>query len=390
MKAFMLCLFIVPAFLTLLSCHPSPSRNYHYIKPVQLADGLHVDNLSDVGIDTNRIVALTRMIMDNLYPNIHSMLILRHGKLVYENYFPGQDIVNGHFVYIEHAMNDLHDCRSISKSFTSACIGIAVRQGFIKSIDGSIFPYFKEYEQYFDAEKRKITIRHLLTMTSGLDWNENLSYLDPQNTECQMDRSTDPIAFTLSRKLSSAPGSTWNYSAASAQLLANILWKASGLKLDKFAERYLFAPLGIKNYSWTPIAPDMPAAAWGLRLRSRDLAKFGLLYMNNGKWGNRQLLDSDWVRHSLNSEVSIPSAPGKPQGYGYQFWVSFMERAHYQYALANANGNGGQHIFFWRDMDILLVFTGGNYDRTDINNDAGAAFGYLVPAVKDMQRYLKP
>jgi CubicO group peptidase (beta-lactamase class C family) len=130
------------------------------------------------------------------------------------------------------------------------------------------------------------------------------------------------------------------------------------------------------------------AAAWGLRLRSRDLAKFGLLYMNYGKWGNTQILDTDWVKHSLNSEVSRPSAPGKPQGYGFQFWVGFIEQPHYKTALPSAIGNGGQCIFFWRDMDILLVFTGGNYNRTGKWDTTDDALGYLVPAVKEMHPYI--
>src|ERR1700733_15581109 len=193
----------------LISCHSHyRSTAYSYVTPKQLSDGLPVDAMYNNDMDTDKIVALTKLILDNTYPNIHSMLILRHGKLIYENYFAGEDEVagKGYAGYVNHTIDDLHDCRSVSKSFTSACIGIALKQGFIKSIDEPIFSYFKEYAKYFDSAKRKITIRNLLTMTSGLDWNEKVSYLDSDNSETQMDRCDDPITYILSRKLTSTPG----------------------------------------------------------------------------------------------------------------------------------------------------------------------------------------
>jgi CubicO group peptidase (beta-lactamase class C family) len=387
---------------SLLNCNShNRSTAYSYAKPEELFDGIPVDVMYNEGIDTGKIVTLTKQILDNTYPNIHSLLILRHGKLLYENYFAGEDeILGGAPVgYVNHAIDSLHDCRSVSKSFTSACVGVAVRQGFIKSIDEPIFLYFKEYEKYFDEAKRKITIRNLLTMTSGLEWDEKISYLDPQNSESQMDRSDDPISFILSRKLASDPGTVWNYSGASAQLLERILWKATGERLDRYAEKNLFAPLGITKYQWVSMLYDtnLTAAAWGLRLRSRDLAKFGLLYMNNGKWGDRQILDSAWVKQSLNAEVSRPSESLEtPRGYGFQFWTDPLvvyrskdDGHQYKTDIPYANGNGGQLIYFWRSMDILVVFTGGNYNRNDVEKSADDAFGYIVSAVDEMQPYVE-
>jgi CubicO group peptidase (beta-lactamase class C family) len=380
----------------LVSCHSHyRSTSYSYVQPAQLADGLPVAPMYNEGMDTGKIVALTKLLLDNTYPNIHSLLILRHGKLIYENYFAGEDEVvgKGYAGYVNHTIDDLHDCRSVSKSFTSACIGIALKQGFIKSIDEPIYSYFPEYAKYFDPAKRKITIRHLLTMTCVLEWDEKISYLDPKNSEIQMDRSDDPVSFILSRKLTSVPGTTWNYCAGSAQLLEEILWKATGERLDKYAEKNLFAPLGIRKYTWDsmPKNKNMTAAAWGLRLRSRDLAKFGLLNMNYGKWDNTQILDTDWVKQSLSAQVSRPSeSPNVLRGYGFQFWTDLLIQRQYKTDIPWATGNGGQLIFFWRSMDILVVFTGGNYNRDDIANNAIVAFYiYIVPSVKEMQPYFK-
>ena len=136
---------------------------------------------------------------------------------------------------------------------------------------------------------------------------------------------------------------------------------------------------------------DMTAAAWGLRLRSRDLAKFGLLYMNDGKWDNKQVLDSDWVKQSLKAQVLRPSeSPKTVLGYGFQFWTEPLTLPRYKTDLPFAMGRGGQLIIFWRSMDMVLVFTGGNYNRNYTGSDIYIAFThYIVPSVKEMQPYLK-
>jgi CubicO group peptidase (beta-lactamase class C family) len=360
------------------------SADYSYSKPKQLDDGLKTEYMYTAGMDTNRIVKLTKLILADNFPNIHSLIILRDNKLIYENYFAGTDEISGkgYAGYINHTMDSLHDCRSISKSFTSACIGIAVKQGLIRSIDEPIMSYFPGNAKYFDSTKKKITIRHLLTMTSGLEWDEKISYTDPKNSEIQMDGSSDPIVFILSRAMAAEPGSTWNYNGGGPQLLEEILWKASGERLDKYAEKNLFNPLGIKKYEWVHMVRDMTAAAWGLRLRSRDLAKFGLLYMNNGKWNDTQILDSNWVIQSLSPLVSRSTGKNTNAGYGFLFWTYNITIRNNAIEVSEANGNGGQIIFFCKPLNLLVVFTGGNYDRRDIvNNYYSALVNYIIPAV---------
>jgi CubicO group peptidase (beta-lactamase class C family) len=391
-KATRFFLAFVLASSVLISCHRHyRSTAYSYVVPKQLPDGLPVDAMYNNGMDTGRIVTLTKLILADKYPNIHSMLILRHGKLIYENYFAGEDVDDATPVgYVNHSIDDLHDCRSISKSFTSACIGIAIKQGFIKSIDEPIFPYFREYAKYFDSAKTKITIRNLLTMTSGLQFGET-DYSDAKNSYFHMRASDDPIKYVLSCKLTSAPGTAWNYSSGNTQLLGEIIWKATGERLDKYAGRNLFAPLGISKYDWRhmPNNNNLPAAAWGLRLRSRDLAKFGLLYMNNGKWGDTQILDSAWVKQSLSAQVPRPSeSPNVLRGYGFQFWTDLLIQHQYKTDIPWATGYGGQLIFFWRSMDILVVFTGWNDNPKDPNAIV-AFYINIVPSVKEMQPYFK-
>lgn len=216
-------------------------------------------------------------------------------------------------------------------------------------------------------------------------------YRDSDNSETQMDRSDDPITFILSRKMMSTPGTVWNYSGASAMLLGEIIWKATGERLGEYARRNLFDPLGIEKYEWVsmPLDKKRTAAAWGLRLRSRDLAKFGLLYMNHGKWNNTQIMDSSWVQHSLSAEVYRPTNVANiPRGYGFQFWTDLLEKHQYTTDIPYASDNGGQLIYFWRSMGILVVFTAGNYNQDDMILRAGDAFVYIVSSVKEMQPYL--
>lgn len=372
--------------LTLLSCQQPHIRStdYSYTRPVQLSDSIKVDYLYNTGMDTIQIVNLTKLILSDTIPNIHSLLIFKDDNLVYENYFEGNDEVIGKKSgYIEHTIDDLHDSRSISKSVVSASIGIAVKKGLIKNIDMPIFAFFKQYQKKFDEQKKKITIRHLLTMTSGLKWNEDVSYRDPRNTELRMGMSSNPIDFILGRAMVSEPGSIWNYNGGNTQLLAEIIRTASGLPLDKFAEQELFNPLGINKYEWLPLTKYMPAAASGLRLRSRDLLKFGMMYMNDGKWQDKEILNSDWAEESLNSTITRPSAKDKNPGYGFQFWTSKETINGKEIEIQEAKGNGGQRIFFCKSLNLLVVITAGNYNNWDIINDSKAILlNYIIPTIK--------
>ena len=334
-------------------------------------------------MDTIQIVNLTKLILSDTIPNIHSLLILKDEKLVYENYFAGNDEMSGKKLgYIEHTIDDLHDCRSISKSVTSACIGIAVKKGLINNIDEPIFSYFTQYQKNFDEQKKKITIRHLLTMTSGIKWNENISYRDPRNTELRMDNSSDPVDFILGRTMVSEPGTIWNYNGGNTQLLAEIIRIVSGLPLDKFATQELFIPLGINKYEWLPLTKNMPAAASGLRLRSRDLLKIGMLYMKSTQFKDKPILYPDWVEKSLSSAVNRPSTKDKNAGYGFQFWTYKETVNDKEVEIQEAKGNGGQRIFFCKSLNLLVVITAGNYNNWEIKNDSKAVLTkYIIPAI---------
>jgi CubicO group peptidase (beta-lactamase class C family) len=380
-------LFLLISIAFFYGCKQKHIRStaYNYSTPIDLLDGIKVTNSFDLQIDKFELAKITKLILSDTIPNIHSLLILKDNHLIYENYFEGEDEKVGKKLgYISHSANDLHDCRSITKSITSACIGIAVTKGLIENIDDPIYPYFKqEYQNKFDDKKKKITIRNLLTMTSGLKWNEDISYRDPRNTELRMDISTDPIDFILGRPMVHEPGETWNYNGGNTQLLADIIKSVSGLSIDKFAEKELFEPLGINRYEWMTLTDNMPAAASGLRLTSRDLLKIGMLYMNNGLWNKKILINPEWINLSLNSEIRRSSTKDTNAGYGFQFWTSEEMINGKAIYIQEAKGNGGQRIFFCKSLNLLVVITAGNYNNWDIKNDSKALLiNHIIPAIK--------
>jgi CubicO group peptidase (beta-lactamase class C family) len=393
LKLFLLVnLTLIVGFLTECS-HPKHNRNTHYMyaKPSQLDDEIQTSHIAQVGMDSSKILQLTQLILADSFPNIHSLLIMKDNQLIYENYFAGYDEISGSSLgYIEHGREDIHDARSISKSVVSACMGIALQKGLLKSVDEPIINYFPEYESHFDSLKRKITIRHLLTMSGGMDWNEMGSYGSIMNSELRMDLSFNPTKYILKRRIVTSPGKVWNYNGGGTQLLAEIINKVSGLSINEFAEKYLFNPLGIKKYAWTPliIRKSIPAAASGLRLTSRDFLKFGMLFMNEGKWNDSTIINKDWVNTSVSTLIERPKSDSlHKKGYGYQFWTYSEIINGKSIDITQAKGNGGQAIFLVKSLNLLVVITAGNYNKWNIVNNSNAALSnFIIPAIKDEKR----
>ncbi len=366
--------------LLLLSCHSQGQRSkaYTYHRPKQLNDGIATGTLSEAGIDTAKIRHITQLILADSIPNIHSLLIEKDGKLVYEQYFAGEDELWGNKLgYVNHSDTALHDVRSISKSVVSACIGMALQQHLIKSIDEPIFSYFPEYAQYNTGAKKDITIRHLLTMSSGLKWSEGEN--GSENCEAAMERSSDPVPYILSRSMAAAPGTTWNYNSGGTQLLATIIKKVSGEDINAYATKNIFVPLNISHHQWVKMDGGDPAAASGLRLTSRGLLKFANLYTNRGMANNKQVLTAQWIDSSFNMTIKRPIDEG-PGGYGYQFWIDKINVNGESSEVPAAKGNGGQRIFFFNRYHAIIIITAGNYGKS-FKNDSQALFrDYIAPA----------
>ncbi|SHG22219.1 serine hydrolase domain-containing protein [Flagellimonas flava] len=352
--------------------------------PTKSEEILAVGTIALSGLDSLHIQRMEDSIVSGVYPNIHSVLIYKNEKMVYENYFAGKDEVWGEDLgVIEHYKDSLHDVRSISKSIVATCVGLALQQGKIDSISQSIFDFYPEFQSYKTGLRSQITVEHLLTMTTGMEWNENVPYTDPDNSEIQMTSSPDPIEFVLSRPILIPPGKVWEYNGGTTQLLASLIERATGQNIHEYAKENLFKPLGIANSEWTKF-PDieLPAAASGLRLSSRDLMKFGMLYANEGQWRGNQILPKDWAKRAMEPHVWF--GRNDNVGYGYQFWIFKAKTItkNYDHLIPAAVGNGGQRIYIDQPNQMIVVITAGNYNIWTIENDSEALLvDFIYPAL---------
>jgi len=338
-------------------------------------------------IDTSFIHAMETSITDGTYPNIHSILISYNDKLIYEKYWTGSDEKHGKSIgVVAHGIDSLHSCRSVTKSITSACIGIALQQGKIRSINQKVFEFFPEKSFQDTGLKSKITIKDLLTMTAGFQWNE-ADIGSPSSSETLLGNASEPVAYMLSLPMANTPGKVFNYNGGATQLLAAIIKKATGLPIDTFAKKYLFTPLGITSFEWgSTYGSGMPDAFSALYLKSRDILKFGLLYLNDGKWKTRQVISAAWVQESIKPFIVADDGSdprfGKSE-YGFQWWILHDTIINKPITISACVGNGGQRIFIDKKNKLVVVFTGGNYDKPGTYlNPYKILLKFIYPALK--------
>ena len=198
-------------------------------------------------------------------------------------------------------------------------------------------------------------------MSSGLAWDEKRPYSDPKNSEVQMARAEDPYRFALVQPVSSRPDAVWNYSGGSTQLLARVVEKASGKPIEDFAREALFEPLDITDIEWVWMPNGYVAAASGLRLRPRDMAKLGQLFLNGGEWNGRRIVSASWLQESALPRVS--------SSYGYQWWNGLSVVGDQIVERIEAKGLGGQRIFIVPSLDLVVVVTAGRYVRRGLDNE---------------------
>ena len=331
---------------------------------IESDDEFIISTLSVQGMNEEMVMAAVDSINNGGYSNIHSLLILKNNILVLEKYFEGEDAIIGKgWVGVrQHAVDSLHDIRSVTKSIVGAAILIALANGQIESLDEPIFNYFPEFKKYKTDYKGEITIKHLLTMTDGLEWDENISYADTTNSERRLNNSRDPIEYYLSRQSLHKPGTIFNYSGGCTQMLAAIVKKSSGLEIDEFVNQNIFQPLGITTFEWVKRKDGIPIAASGLRMRSRDLVKFGLLYLNNGNYNGVQIIPQSLAIDAQSLQFQIE--PGV--GYGYQIWIPTDVINGEPVTSFEANGNGGQVIAINKKYNMVVVITAGHYNKKDM------------------------
>jgi CubicO group peptidase (beta-lactamase class C family) len=316
------------------------------------------------------------------YTNISSVVIVRNGKLVVEEYFPRTEGDRRAKAFRRVA---LQEQASVTKSVTSILIGIAIDQSLISGVDEKISALLPEYADIFSNEdKDKIRVRDLLSMQAGLSWDEwTFSYTDERNDHVRMMRSDDPVRYVLEQQVVSPPGTKFAYNSGISIVLGKILSKVSGKPVDKFAEKHLFEPLGISDFYWSKYPDEIVQTGGGLFLRPRDMAKIGYLYLNGGRWQQTQVVSEKWISESTKAHVDADQIPkaARADGYGYQWWLSSFKVDEELIESYGARGRGGQFILVLPKQEIVAVFTSPP-DNPLMFQPLDMVQKYLLPAVK--------
>jgi CubicO group peptidase (beta-lactamase class C family) len=333
----------------------------------------------DVGLDPKVLAALDADIAAGKYGYIDSLLVIRHGKLAFDRSYrqdynkiygkeakePGA--LNAHdptgpYNYFNpwwhpfYRRGDLHSLQSVTKTVTSVIIGAARARGEFPDLSTPVLKFFDESKvANIDERKRRVTIRHLLTMTGGFDWNEELPYNDPNNSASLMEASFDWVQFVIDRKIARDPGTVFNYNSGETQLLSYIFHVVTGRDIEEYAAEHLFAPLGIERFYWKRSPSGLIDTEGGLYLNPHDLAKIAYLYLNKGVWQGRPIVTPEWVADSVSPKVEVDKSSVK---YGLKWWL-FPYGDGSKTAWAGS-GFGGQMPIIIPEHDLVLVVTGWN------------------------------
>ena len=341
--------------------------SYRYNVPPIDRDGWQTQSLDAVGIRQQPLAALVSRIRDKTFPRVYSVLLVKDGKLVFEEYFAGRHRFQAHAMH------------SVSKSVTSILVGIAVDQGLIH-LNDQVHAYFDDYHglEWIDRPY-PITIQNLLTMAHGTDWDERSRPLsDPKNSIRAMTDGDDWLPFILDHKLIEPPGTRFNYAGGMTVLLGEIVSRASGLDLGGFAERYVFHPMGIYIEGWHRSRRGVVNCQGGLYLRPRDMAKIGQLMLDKGVWQGHRIVSQKWVAASLNNRITAEYG----WGYGYQWRLGQAIIGDRLVDLFFASGRGGQHIFVVPEQRLVAVFTAQPIDNSGgYNRNFIMMADYVLPAV---------
>ena len=327
-------------------------------------DGWRYSTPEEQGMDNDTLTAMLNVIEEEEYP-LHSVLAIKNGYAVFEAY-PHEYYPAGH-------LKLLH---SVSKSFTSTLIGIAIQQGLISGVNETVLSFFPEYVvENPDPRKDNMTIEDLLTMTAGLEWYEHgVPYeYGSGNSQMEMMASPDSVQYVLDRPMSHTPGEHWAYSAGASILLGAIVQQVANQTTEEFAEEFLFEPLGYGFSSWHTVSGGWCNAPSGLSLTTRDIAKLGYLYLNNGTWNGTQILSSDFVSNATRP-IEIQNSFGSIYDYGWHWWIREDLGIYYAW------GRHGQKIMVAPEHNLVVAFTAAipddGYDpEFDLFRD------YILPSI---------
>lgn len=352
--------------LQLTVTKPAVDEKLIAVQPIKPKSGWEISKDS---YDEGKIRQLNQRIGENVYKDIKSVIVIKDGRLLIEEYFNGA------------TRETLHDTRSVGKSFASALMGIAINDGHIKGENQTLKDFY-DLTRFanFSPKKENVTIKSLLTMSSGFDADDN-DEKSPGNEE-NMYPTDDWVKFALDLPMDNKKevGQTWSYFTAGVVLLGDIINKSVPAGLEKFADNKLFKPLGIEKYQWQYTPQKFPSTAGGLRMSSLDFAKFGQLYKNGGAWKGKQVIPRSWVDKTFTKYLQLPF--DNNGFYGYLFWNITYNINGKPYEAFYCTGNGGNKIFIFKDQPLVIVITATAYNKWYQHPQANSIMQkYILPAV---------
>jgi len=353
------------------------TKDNTYSIPESNNDSLYFASLEDVGIDPFQITEFIKEIKTGHHGDIHSMLVYRKGKLVLEEYFALNGKISGAFIKDTYR-NKTHQLSSVTKGILSLASGIAIEKGHISDVREPIINHLPRYANFFDNDEKQIQIQHLLTMTSGWEWNQfNYPWNDDRNDAANMYKCEDVVEYILERPLIANPGAKFNYTNGEPTVLGIILGNACGMEVDQYTELHLFNPLGIRDYKWTRYPDNSLETDGGLKLSSRDLLKIGILMLHKGVWQGKQIIPENWISESTISRMNL----SMQRGYGY-YWntMKFGIDGNSDTAIF-IPGSGGQFLAIFPSLDMVIVFTAGIYDKDPTKMYWAILKNNIIPAV---------
>lgn len=346
-------------------------------------DGWQAASAEEVGLDPILIRELLSVALEDQFPNLHSIIVVKDKRIVVEEYFGGFDKDTRHYT------------ASVSKSVGSILLGIAMDQDLVPGLadsvlDMSLVELFPEYEAVLPSEQEMtaVKLRHVLSMSAGFEWDEStFPYSDERNDLVQANQSDDPPRFVFERPIVTIPGSVFNYNGGLSNLMSYLVQRESGMPADEFAKQHLFGPLGITDYEWERHPSGLTDMDGGLHLRPRDMAKLGQLYLDGGVWDGDRIVSREWVAESTQEHIRNSGAPN----YGFQWWCGdfhYQGRSAYMYM---ASGHGGQKIFVIPAHNMVVVLTHAVFDNPngELHNTAIMS-RYVLPAVDPEARNNQP
>jgi CubicO group peptidase (beta-lactamase class C family) len=321
----------------------------------------------NTGLRHRSLPEIRKAISSGEYGNIHGVVALHAGRLAAEWYFQGPDERLGRQLGpVQFNADTSHDIRSTTKSIVSLLFGIALSEGAIGGIDESLEDCFRDYAYLLTPEHSKIRLKHLLSMTSGIRWDERTyPYTDPRNSETAMSFADDRLQMILSQPVEAPPGERFNYSGGDVELIASIIARRTRTPLVTYARKKLFEPLGIDKFEWLEYRDGAPIVASGLRMRPLDMAKLGQLVLQNGVQEGVSLIPQSWIRESTSFKAQVGADRRCGRHYGYLWWLEAPCKGDHGVEFTVGMGNGGQRIVVVPDLGIVVVTVAGFYNKFD-------------------------